>query len=59
MVYDKALRLSVWTLTSGQLSQGAIANHLSVDAYNLKMIFYMIHHMWALPLQVYTLLILI
>ncbi|KAJ8047637.1 ATP-binding cassette sub-family C member 8 [Holothuria leucospilota] len=50
-VYNKALRLSTWTISGGEMTTGQITNHMSVDATNILNCFQWIHYIWAIPLQ--------
>ncbi|XP_071815996.1 ATP-binding cassette sub-family C member 9-like isoform X3 [Apostichopus japonicus] len=50
-VYDKALRISTYTISGGSMTTGQITNHMSVDAMNILMSFQYLHSAWSLPYQ--------
>ena len=52
MIYDKSLKLSTWSLTSGDMTQGQMVNYIAVDSYNLMYLFYFFNYCWAVPIQV-------
>ncbi|XP_033104385.1 ATP-binding cassette sub-family C member 9-like, partial [Anneissia japonica] len=45
-VYDKALKLSTWTMTGGSMTMGQITNLMSVDAMNLLNSAQWVHYIW-------------
>lgn len=47
-MYKKALRM---TVQSG-MDVGAVVNHMSIDSFNMMMLFSMGHYLWAVPLKV-------
>ncbi|XP_070557451.1 ATP-binding cassette sub-family C member 9-like [Ptychodera flava] len=47
-IYDKSLRLSTWTLSSGDMAIGQITNHMSVDALSIH--WFTIGHTWIWPI---------
>ena len=51
-VYDKTLRLSSYTLTSGKMTTGQITNFMSVDAQNIEMMYEYVHYAYSVPIQV-------
>ncbi|XP_035226233.1 ATP-binding cassette sub-family C member 8-like isoform X2 [Stegodyphus dumicola] len=55
LVYKKALKMS----SSAGLDTGAVVNHMSVDAFNVMMVFSMGHYLWAVPFKIILLLILL
>ncbi|XP_042910121.1 ATP-binding cassette sub-family C member 8 isoform X2 [Parasteatoda tepidariorum] len=55
LVYKKALK----TNSATGLDTGALVNHMSVDAFNMLMLFSMGHYIWAVPLKVVLLLVLL
>lgn len=55
LVYKKSLKMSSAT----GLDTGALVNHMAVDAFNVMMMFSMGHHIWAVPLKVSLLLVLL
>ncbi|KAK6191316.1 hypothetical protein SNE40_003038 [Patella caerulea] len=52
MVYDKALKMSTLVLSGGKMTVGQIINHLAVDSLFLMLLFFFIHYLWAIPIQV-------
>ncbi|XP_072031468.1 ATP-binding cassette sub-family C member 9-like [Amphiura filiformis] len=54
MVYDKALRLSSYTISGGSMTVGQITNHMSTDAFNLFFFCQRMHYLWAVPLRLIT-----
>lgn len=55
LVYKKSLKMGIST----GLDSGAIVNHMSVDAFNMMMLFSMGHYIWAVPFKITLLLILL
>ncbi|KFM80791.1 ATP-binding cassette sub-family C member 8, partial [Stegodyphus mimosarum] len=45
--------------SSAGLDTGAVVNHMSVDAFNMMMVFSMGHYLWAVPFKIILLLILL
>ncbi|XP_038054473.1 ATP-binding cassette sub-family C member 9-like isoform X1 [Patiria miniata] len=58
-VYDKTLRLSSYTLTSGEMTTGQITNFMSVDADNIKTMYEFVHYAYSVPLQIVVLLVML
>ncbi|CAH1801693.1 unnamed protein product [Owenia fusiformis] len=52
MIYKKTLRLSGWTMSSGEMTQGQIVNHVSTDCFHLQMMFFLFHFVWTMPIQI-------
>ena len=48
-MYNKALRLSSYSMTGGSMTMGQITNHMSVDATNILNSFQWIHYIWSIP----------
>ncbi|XP_077987765.1 ATP-binding cassette sub-family C member 9-like [Glandiceps talaboti] len=58
-VYEKTLRLSTWTMTSGERSMGQITNYMSVDAYSVFWLYVFMHFLWQIPFQLIVILVLL
>ncbi|XP_022104006.1 ATP-binding cassette sub-family C member 9-like [Acanthaster planci] len=58
-VYDKTLRLSSHTLTSGEMTTGQITNYMSVDAQNIQTMFEFVHYAYSIPIQITVLLVML
>ncbi|XP_071810168.1 ATP-binding cassette sub-family C member 9-like [Asterias amurensis] len=58
-VYNKTLRLSGWTMTSGALTTGQITNFMSVDILHLMNFYQYGHYAYSLPLMITVLLIML
>ncbi|XP_072031466.1 ATP-binding cassette sub-family C member 9-like isoform X2 [Amphiura filiformis] len=54
MVYDKALRLSSYSISGGSMTLGQITNHMSTDAFNMFYFCQRIHYLWAVPFRLIT-----
>lgn len=57
MIYNKALHLSTWTMSGGQMDSGQVVNHISTDAQNIAVSMTFIHNSWAGPLKILIALI--
>lgn len=53
LVYRKSLCIS------SDLNVGAVVNHMSVDAFNVMLLFSMGHYIWAVPFKLLLLLVLL
>nr|XP_006820964.1 PREDICTED: ATP-binding cassette sub-family C member 9-like [Saccoglossus kowalevskii] len=58
-VYEKSMRLSSWTMTSGDMTMGLITNHMSVDAISFYWWYLFINYLWTVPFQIIVLLVLL
>ncbi|XP_041458076.1 ATP-binding cassette sub-family C member 9-like isoform X2 [Lytechinus variegatus] len=58
-VYSKTLRLSTSGIGSGSLTQGQIANHMSVDPRSIFLALQWIHSIWSIPYQVIVFVIIL
>ncbi|CAM1323224.1 Sur (predicted) [Pycnogonum litorale] len=56
LVYSKSLKI---TTGDTSVDTGSIVNHISNDAFNLLNFFSMGHYLWAIPVKVVTLLVLL
>ncbi|XP_070559514.1 ATP-binding cassette sub-family C member 9-like isoform X2 [Ptychodera flava] len=58
-IYDKSLRLSTWSLSSGDMAIGQITNHMSVDALSIH--WFTLGHIWIwpIPYQITVVLVLL
>ena len=69
MIYDKALRLSSWSISEEEKPSdedkeqhchqqaadvGTVTNLMAEDAYNVMSFFWIVHYIWAVPLKVRT-----
>ncbi|XP_072031469.1 ATP-binding cassette sub-family C member 9-like [Amphiura filiformis] len=59
MVYDKALRLSSYSISGGSMTVGEITNHMSTDAFNVFYFCQRLHYLWAIPFRLITVTILL
>ncbi|XP_022080967.1 ATP-binding cassette sub-family C member 9-like isoform X2 [Acanthaster planci] len=55
-VYNKSLRLSSWTVTSGAMTTGQITNLMSVDSLNLMMFYQYGQYAYSLPIMITVLM---
>ncbi|XP_038069245.1 ATP-binding cassette sub-family C member 9-like, partial [Patiria miniata] len=55
-VYNKTLRLSGWTVTSGAMTTGQITNLMSIDAFHLMMFYQYGQYAYSLPLMIIVLM---
>ncbi|XP_013791146.1 ATP-binding cassette sub-family C member 9-like, partial [Limulus polyphemus] len=55
LVYKKALKIS----GIAGIDTGTVVNHMSVDAFNMMMLFSMGHYIWAVPFKITLLLMLL
>ncbi|XP_072032683.1 ATP-binding cassette sub-family C member 9-like isoform X2 [Amphiura filiformis] len=59
MVFDKALHLSSYTISGGSMTVGQITNHVSTDAMNIMYFCQRIHYVWAVPLKITLIMVLL
>ncbi|XP_070558915.1 ATP-binding cassette sub-family C member 9-like [Ptychodera flava] len=58
-VYEKSLRLPMFTISGGEMTMGQITNHMSTDAFSVMWMFQFIHFVWTAPIQALLILILL
>ncbi|XP_022093816.1 ATP-binding cassette sub-family C member 9-like isoform X2 [Acanthaster planci] len=59
MVFEKSLRISTFVISSGEMTTGQIANHMSTDAVNIFTMMIYICWMVTVPVQVFVTLALL
>ncbi|EGI61249.1 ATP-binding cassette transporter sub-family C member 9 [Acromyrmex echinatior] len=72
LIYDKALRLSSWSISEEEkLSDkdkehyqqaadvGTVTNLMAEDAYNVMSFFWIVHYIWAVPLKITAIIFLL
>ncbi|XP_077978183.1 ATP-binding cassette sub-family C member 9-like [Glandiceps talaboti] len=57
--YEKSLHLSSWSLSSGQMTVGQIANHMSVDAIAVQTFTMLTTSIVSIPYQIVVIIILL
>ncbi|XP_071803247.1 ATP-binding cassette sub-family C member 9-like [Asterias amurensis] len=58
MVFEKALRLSTFTTTGGQMTMGQITNHMASDATNVMTSVQTVSFLWSSPIKITLILVL-
>ena len=52
MVFEKALRVSTFATTGGQMTMGQITNHMASDATNIMTSVQTVNFLWSSPIKV-------
>ncbi|XP_033643756.1 ATP-binding cassette sub-family C member 8-like [Asterias rubens] len=58
-IYNKSLRLSGWTMTSGAMTTGHITNFISVDIQNMRVFCEFVHYAYSIPLIITVFMIML